>query len=97
MADLAAESGKKPDRFHDLLAQEVEATLNGYMDGTLRQVWLPEPGPGAVALMEAGSLKEANRLVVQWPLEQAGLLHGRVIALHPFSGFGQGSKREQDD
>ena len=79
--------GNRPDNFGALLKHEVESTVQGYLDGTLRQVWLQQPGEGAVALMEAGSVEEARRIIAGWPLQRVGLLNARLIGQKPFPGF----------
>ena len=43
---------------------------------------------GAVAILEAESAEQAQKIAMQLPLAQAGLLDIRVIGLMPFDGFG---------
>ena len=71
-----------------LLQQEQAHTRKAYLEGSIRQIWLQSPGPGAVALIEANSLDDARRLALSFPLAQAGLLSVNVIALAPYAGFG---------
>ena len=89
IADIRTDAGMKPEDFGELLKQEVESAVEGYLDGSLRQLWLQDSGSGAAALMEAGTVAEANSIIAQWPLQKAGWLDARLIALKPFPGFGR--------
>ena len=89
IADIRTDPGFKAENFADLLKQEVESAVAGYLDGSLRQLWLQDPNGGAVALIEAGTITEANSIIAQWPLQKAGWLDARLIALKPFPGFGR--------
>lgn len=72
----------------NLLLQEEQAhARKSYMDGSIRQIWLQSPGPGAVALLEANSLDDARKVALSFPLAQAGLLDVNVVALTPYPGF----------
>ena len=84
----AMDSGPHPN-FTQLLQQEQAHTRKAYLEGSIRQIWLQSPGPGAVALIEANSLDDARRLALSFPLAQAGLLSVNVIALAPYAGFGE--------
>lgn len=83
----ALDSGRHP-RINCLLQEEQAHARKAYMDGSIRQIWLQSPGPGAVALLEANSLEDARKLAFSFPLAQAGLLNVNVIALTPYAGFG---------
>jgi hypothetical protein len=83
----AKQSGSGPD-FPQLLRDEKAHTRKAYMEGAIRQVWLQSPGGGAVAILEAESAEQAQKIAMQLPLAQAGLLDIRVIGLMPFDGFG---------
>jgi len=83
----ALDSGRHPD-IKRLLQEEQAHARKAYMDGSIRQIWLQSPGPGAVALLEANSLDDARRLALSFPLAQAGLLNVSVIALTSYAGFG---------
>lgn len=82
----ALDNGRHPN-FTRLLEEEQAHTRKAYMDGSIRQIWLQSPGPGAIALLEANSLEEARALALSFPLAQAGLLNVNVIALTPYPGF----------
>lgn len=83
----ALDSARNPNMKH-LLQEEQAHARKSYTDGSIRQIWLQSPGPGAVALLEANSLDDAKRLASGFPLAQAGLLNINVIALAPYAGFG---------
>jgi muconolactone delta-isomerase len=83
----ALDSVRHPD-ISRLLHEEQAHARKAYMEGSIRQIWLQSPGPGAVALLEANSLNEAQRVALSFPLAQAGLLNVDVIALAPYAGIG---------
>lgn len=86
VGDLSPESVQHPE-FKHLLAEEQAHTRKSYVDGSIRQIWMQSPGPGAVAILEANSLEAAQRLALSFPLAQAGFLKVKVIALTPYAGF----------
>ena len=77
IADIRTDAGPKPENFTDLLKRETESAVEGYLDGTLRQSWRQDRSNGAVALMQAGTIDQANSIIAQWPLQRAGWLHPR--------------------
>jgi hypothetical protein len=77
-----------PENFEQLIEQEIAHAKKDYLKGSLRQIWLQTPGPGAVAIVEADSLESAEKIVADFPLSQAGFLDAKVIALMPYAGFG---------
>jgi muconolactone delta-isomerase len=83
----ALERGRHPE-IKRLLAEEQAHARKGYMEGSIRQIWLQSPGPGAIAILEADSLEDAEKVALSFPLAQAGLLKVKVIALTPYAGFG---------
>ena len=83
----AFEAGRHPE-IKRLLAEEQAHARKSYIEGSIRQIWLQSPGPGAVAILEANSLEDAQKLAFSFPLAQAGLLKVKVIALTPYAGFG---------
>jgi hypothetical protein len=83
----ALDSTRHPD-IGRLLQEEQAHARTSYMNGSIRQIWLQSPGPGAVALLEASSLDDARIVALSFPLAQAGLLSVNVIALTPYAGFG---------
>lgn len=78
-----------PENFEQLLEKETAQARQGYLDGSLRQIWLQQPDPAAVAIVEAQSLEDAKRVAAAFPLVEAKLVDSHVIALAPYSGFGE--------
>jgi muconolactone delta-isomerase len=74
--------------FAPLLEPEAEQARRLYADGVFRQVWGRQDVPGAAALIEAGSLEEAQRHVASLPLVQRGMLETQIIPLTGYRGFG---------
>jgi hypothetical protein len=71
------ESGRHPE-INRLLEEARAHARKAYMDGSIRQMWLQSPGPGAVAILEANSLDDAQKVALSFPLAQAGLLKSRL-------------------
>lgn len=91
----ASDSSRHPN-FARLLQEEQAHTRKAYMDGSIRQIWLKSPGPGAVAILEAASLEDARKLALSFPLAQAGLLDVNVIGLAPYAAFGAAERVSAD-
>jgi muconolactone delta-isomerase len=71
------------------LEAEAERARQLYGDGVFRQVWSRKDHPGAVLLIEAASLDEANAALESLPLKQRGMLFvDAVVPLLPYRGFG---------
>ena len=83
----ALDSARYPN-IKKLLHEEQAHTRQAYLDGSIRQIWLQSPGPGAVVILEANSLEDAKRVASSFPLAQAGVLNVNIIALTPYAGFG---------
>ena len=73
----------------ELLEAEAERARQLYGDGVFRQVWGRQDHPGAVLLIEAASLDDANAALESLPLKQRGMLFvDAVVPLSPYRGFG---------
>ena len=73
----------------ELLEAEAERARTLYRDGVFRQMWSRGDSPGAVILMESGSLDEARAVLETLPLQQRGmLLIDAVIPVMAYRGFG---------
>ena len=77
-----------PENFHQLIKEETAQTRQGYLDGSLRQVWLRATGHGAIALIEAATQESAEALINAFPLFKAGMVDAEIIGLTPYTGFG---------
>lgn len=73
----------------ELLEAEAERARQLYSEGVVRQVWSRRDHPGAVLLIEADSLDEANAAMESLPLRQRGMLFvDSVIPVLPYRGYG---------
>jgi muconolactone delta-isomerase len=73
----------------ELLEAEAERARTLYRDGVFRQMWSRGDSPGAVILMELGSLDETRAALESLPLQQRGmLLIDAVIPVMAYRGFG---------
>lgn len=70
-----------------LILEERAFALDGYLGGTVRQLWGRDDVRGGVLLIEAGDAAEAQSLADSLPLARAGFLHVEVIPLTPYGGF----------
>lgn len=78
----------KDEDFTPLLEPEAERVRQLYTQGVLRCIWSRRDSPGAVLLLEAGTLDEAHGLIATLPLQQKGMLFiDSVIPLLPYRGF----------
>jgi len=72
----------------ELLEAEAERARQLYIDGVFRQMWSRQDSPGAVILIEAGSIEDARAAIESLPLKKNGmLLVDSVIGLSPYRGF----------
>lgn len=74
--------------FAPLLEAEAERARGLYADGTFRQMFGRKDVPGAVIVLEAASLEEAQAVVASLPLAAKGMLDVEVMAIGPYRGFG---------
>ena len=65
---------------------ELRALWQLYRDGVVQEMYSPA-GPGAVLVLEAESLQEAERLVAQLPLISAGVMALEVTELRAFAAI----------
>ncbi|MDB5072524.1 MAG: hypothetical protein JWM87_3635 [Candidatus Eremiobacteraeota bacterium] len=71
------------------LEAEAERARELYADGVFREVWSRKDHPGAVLLIEAASLDDAQAALESLPLRQRGMLFvDAVVPLSPYRGFG---------
>jgi muconolactone delta-isomerase len=71
------------------LEAEAERVRRLYADGVVRRIWSRTDHSGAVLLIEAESLDDANAALESLPLKQRGMLFvDAVIPLLPYRGFG---------
>lgn len=77
-----------PSDFEAMVRNEQEKVRICYRGGELRQIWEKAEGRGAVALFEADDRQSLDSLLASFPLVAAGYVQFQVIALAPYSGFG---------
>jgi hypothetical protein len=65
---------------------ELRALWQLYRDGVVREMYLPA-GPGAILVLEAGSVNEAERHLSQLPLIAADVMALEVTELRPFAAI----------
>jgi muconolactone delta-isomerase len=95
MAQFIALIRRNYDRFPEaeftpeLLEQEAQRARELYAAGTFRAMWSREDHPGAVILLEAGSLDEADAVLASLPLAIREMLSlDSLVQLRPYRGFG---------
>jgi muconolactone delta-isomerase len=95
MAQFVAAVRRNLERFSasdftpELLEQEAERARQLYADGVFRQMWGRVDNPGAVIVMEAGSIDEAQAVLASLPLAVLEMLTLDVLVpVTPYRGFG---------
>jgi muconolactone delta-isomerase len=94
MAQFIALFRRDYDRFPEaeftpaLLEQEAERARQLYTGGTFRAIWSRQDVPGAVVLLEAGSIDEARAVLGSLPLAVLEMLAlDALVPLIPYRGF----------
>jgi hypothetical protein len=77
--DVRAEIARRADG-------ELRTLWELHRDGIVREMYSPA-GPGAVLVLEAESVDEAERRVSEFPLIAAGVMVLEVIELRPFAAI----------
>ncbi|WP_279581451.1 YciI family protein [Fodinicola feengrottensis] len=69
------------------IAAEIERAWSYYLTGIIRQIFArtAPAAPGAVLVIEAEQLTQAQELMDQMPLARAGLATFEVIPIGPFA------------
>jgi uncharacterized protein YciI len=75
-ADFAAE-----------LEPEAEQARAFYTSGVFRSLFSRGDVPGAVIMLEAADLAEAQRVMSAMPFARKGLMDVEIIELRPYRGF----------
>lgn len=76
--------GATEDKVKALLNDEVRALVNLYLGGKIRQWYFRQDRPGAILILEVGSLEEAEALIAGLPLTRSGLLAYDLIPIGPY-------------
>lgn len=69
------------------LEHEADHLRKLYTDGTARQFWSRADVPGAIGIVEADSLEDAEAKMGTLPLVGLGMLEMTLIPLSPYRGF----------
>ncbi|HEY0797647.1 MAG TPA: YciI family protein [Candidatus Baltobacteraceae bacterium] len=80
------------ERFSDadfaaVLEPEAERARTLHSEGLFRSIFSRGDIPGAVIMLEANDLDEAQRIVGTLPFAQKGLMDVQLIELRPYRGF----------
>jgi hypothetical protein len=73
--------------FDPHLQAEARAVWDLQQSGFVREIYFREGPSQAVLILEAGSTDQAQLMLAQLPLVQAGLTEFEVIGLRPYPGF----------
>jgi len=77
------------EEFERYLDDEAEAVRAMYIARSVRDIWSRDDVLGAVLMLEADSLQEAEQLVASLPLMRRGMLDcERLVPLRGYRGFG---------
>ena len=76
-----------PEEFDKRLEAEAQRVRELYGEGKVRNIWSREDIPGAVMLLEAGSLEEARSFVDSLPLARAGMLEVQLLPIKGYRAF----------
>lgn len=74
-------------QFDEYLEVEAERARALYSQGTFRGIWSRGDLPGAVILLEAASLAEAEAAIGSLPFKQHELMDVTIVPLLPYRGF----------
>ena len=76
------------------LKDEVKHTLEGYLDGHIRNFWWQAEQNGIVLLLESADKEEAQRVLGELPLVISGFIEFDLIPLKPLLPLGMLIGRE---
>ncbi len=80
---LRAKSGVTRERITTLMPAEIRATVQLYLEGKIREWYTREDGKGAVFLLNAANLAEAESIMESLPLAKEDLLDHEYIPVGP--------------
>ena len=72
-----------------ILAKEVPATLQHYLDGKVEQFWFRKDRLGVIFLLETPSVEDAKATVDELPLTSAGHMTYDFIPAGPLAPLGR--------
>ena len=80
---LTAKNGVKREQIATVMPDEIRATVKLYLKGKIREWYSRGDGRGAVFLLEARDVAEAQTVMETLPLAKAHLLDHEYIAVGP--------------
>ena len=91
MKVMAVGSITKPltlEQRHQIMPNEVPATLKHYLDGTIEQFWYRQDAPGVIFLMNVESVEQAKATVEALPLVTGGFAKYEFMQVGPLAPLG---------
>lgn len=83
MVVLTAKQGVTRQQIMKLMPAEIRATVKLYLDGTIRQWYSRGDGKGAIFLINAKTVDEANAVIETMPLSKENLVDHEYIPVGP--------------
>jgi len=83
LALLTAKPGVTRERVMAIMPAEIRATVQLYLEGTIREWYARADGRGAVFLLNAKDAEEAKSILETLPLAQEELLDHEYIPIGP--------------
>ncbi len=74
-----------PEKMRPHLEAEVEHAWRLYKEGTFREMYDRQDGPGVVIVLECGSVDEARGALAGLPLVREKVIDFEIVPLAPFS------------
>jgi len=85
---LKAKPGVTRERVMALMPAEIRATVQLYLDGKIREWYAREDGKGAVFLLNAKDVAEAEFIMESLPLAKENILDHEYIPIGPMKPLG---------
>ena len=80
---LTAKPGVTREQVMAIMPAEIRATVQLYLEGKIREWYAREDGRGAVFLLNASDLDEAESILESLPLANANMLDHEYISVGP--------------
>ena len=84
---LKAKPGVTRERVMAIMPAEIRATVQLYLDGKIREWYAREDGRGAVFLLNARDVAEAESIMESLPLAKENVLDHEYIPVGPLTPF----------
>lgn len=79
--------GTPMEKVMPLVPAEAAKVWEKYAAGMVRSIYYIADMSGAVLMLEAASLEEAQAAVAKFPMVEAGVLNPEVVPLKPYTGL----------